>query len=650
MQTTRVSDRPCPTATGTGSIDRLAPDDPLLGASDLEVPASERTRPFDSTRAIARLAAAAAIALAGCTAAPEPQHASDSIVVQLAPDADPPPLPEAGENGAPIVPLQALGPLDGPALLSVPLPPGEDPVAFAAEAARRPGVEFAEPVFLYQQQRVSNDARVEELWGLGAIDAGGAWDTTVGDRRIAVAVVDDGVALNHPDLAPNLWINPSEIAANGRDDDGDGYVDDVNGYDFVANRGDPSPARTGDERWHGTHVSGTIGAAGDNRIGICGVNWKVSLMALRAIGPRGGRSDDLARAIDYAVDHGAKIVNASWGGGGRSIAIAQAVARAAQRGVLFVAAAGNDGASRPSFPANIDAENVLSVGAFGPSGKLASFSNRGALVAAPGVGILSTTSPGQYERYDGTSMAAPHVSGLAALLWAARPEAKLSDVRQAILSSALALPGTQHGRIQAARAMAALLEHPGAPTPGSLVLSRDTLLFTASSMHVPRAQTVAVRARDGEAMAWTARSDAAWLKLGSDRGETPARLSVRPDPAGLAPGDHVAQVRIEVTGRPSEFATLQVKLRVGDAPPVAANGTGCRVLDGRVHVERGSTCRVDVAGLAPGAGASSVRWRLPGGAVVAGGSLYAQFLSRGEYRVDLTGDDGEAEPITVVIE
>src|SRR5207248_9242037 len=268
------------------------------------------------------------------------------------------------------------------------------------------------------------------------------------------------------------------IAANGRDDDGDGYVDDVNGYDFVDGRGDPSPARTGEERWHGTHVAGTIGAAGDNRVGISGVNWKVALMALSAIGTRGGRSDDLARAIDYAVDHGPRVVNASWGGGGQSQAIAKAVARAGERGVLFVAAAGNDGASRPSFPASLTSDNLISVGAFTPAGKLAPFSNRGALVAAPGVGILSTTAPGQYERYDGTSMAAPHVPGVAALLWSARPEATLAQVRRAILSSAVALGGTKHGRVDAARAMAALLGDSGGGGSGGFVLSRDSLAFT----------------------------------------------------------------------------------------------------------------------------------------------------------------------------
>src|SRR5713101_8478277 len=333
-------------ATRLGGIDRV---DRPAGARG-SAPRRRRGRdPACGAHPPAPPEAAIALAVEACGGpSPAPQHAPDSIVIQLERDAEPPSFPTSGAGGAPIVPLEALGPSDGPAMLRLPLPPGEDPVAFAREAALRPGVEFAEPVYLYRQGRAPNDPRFKELWGLTAIDAGGAWTSTVGDRRITVAVVDDGVALTHPDLAPNLWINPSEIAANGRDDDGDGYVDDVNGYDFVGNRGDPSPARTGEERWHGSHVAGTIGAAGDNRIGICGVNWKVSLMALRGIGPRGGRSDDLARAIDYAVDHGARVVNASWGGGGHSQAIAKAVARARERGVLFVPAAGNEGASRPS--------------------------------------------------------------------------------------------------------------------------------------------------------------------------------------------------------------------------------------------------------------------------------------------------------------
>src|SRR5207302_3660704 len=132
----------------------------------------------------------------------------------------------------------------------------------------------------------------------------------------------------------NIWVNDQELAGNGKDDDLDGYVDDVNGYDFVDGDPDPSPAASGAERWHGTHVSGTIGAAGDNDVGVVGVNWKVSLMALRAIGPQGGRSDALAKAIDFAADHGARVINASWGGGGTSKVISAAIGRAAKKGVL----------------------------------------------------------------------------------------------------------------------------------------------------------------------------------------------------------------------------------------------------------------------------------------------------------------------------
>jgi subtilisin family serine protease len=649
-RTCKAAERPSVSARTTEWIDRLAPDDPLLDAAEVDIPHAERIRLLRPWRKRSRSAAAVALLLEACGGSSlPPQHASDSILVQLEREAEAPSFP-AGGNGGPIVPLQAMGPSDGPAMLRIPLPAGEDPVAFAREAARRPGVEFAEPVYLYRQDRAPNDPRFKDLWGLTAIDAPTAWASTVGDRRITVAVVDDGVALTHPDLAPNLWINPSEIAANGRDDDGDGYVDDVNGYDFVGNRGDPSPARTGDERWHGSHVAGTIGAAGDNRIGISGVNWKVALMALRAIGPRGGRSDDLARAIDYAVDHGARVVNASWGGGGQSQAIAKAVARASERGVLFVAAAGNEGASRPSFPASLASDNLLSVGALTPAGKLAPFSNRGALVAAPGVGILSTTAPGQYERYDGTSMAAPHVTGLAALLWAARPEAKLEDVRRAILSSAAPLTGVKNGRIDAARAMATLLQGAPGPSSGALMLSRQSLLFNSSLGHVPRAQTVSLRGEGGETKRWTARPDARWVRLTADHGETPSRLSVHADPAGLGPGEHLAHVRIEPDDDAGHAAILEVKLRVGDAPAVAATGAGCTVRDGRLHVDRGATCRLAVAGLGDGATSSSVQWRLPEGTVVQGGSMYAQFISRGEYQLELSGSEDGVEAVSVVVE
>ena len=601
------------------------------------------------TRGISFFAIALAVGACGGASTPG-EHAADSVVVQLAADAEPPRLPAADSDGSPIVPLETLGPADAPPLLRLPIPRGEDAAGFAKDAADRAGVEFAEPVYLYAQSRLPNDPRLKELWGLAAINAPQAWSTAVGDRRVIVAVVDDGVALTHPDLAPNLWINPSEIAGNRRDDDGDGFVDDVNGYDFVSRRGDPSPGRTGEARWHGSHVAGTIGAAGDNGVGVSGVNWKVSLMALRALGPNGGRSDDLARAIDYAVDHGARVINASWGGNGQSQTIAKAIARARKRGVLFVAAAGNDGASQPSFPANLGDDTVLSVGAFGPDGVLAPFSNRAALVAAPGVGILSTTAPGQYDRYDGTSMATPHVAGLAALLWAARPQAKLEEIRNAIVSSAAPLAGTRRGRVDAARALAALLGNAGNGSSGAFILSRAVLLFTSTRGQVPRTQTISVRAEAGSVRRWTARADARWIRLGAAQGETPTYLSVHADPSGLTPGDYTAHVRIEAAEQASDFAILEVKLHVGAGPAVTATGAGCALRDGHVHVERGSTCMLATPGFGVGAAAASVQWKLPGGTMVQGGAMYGQFTLPGEYQVEVSGSEDGADLITVVVE
>src|SRR5207302_7479084 len=177
------------------------------------------------------------------------------------------------------------------------------------------------------------------------------------------------------------------------------------------------------------------------------------------------------------------------------------------------------------YPASLKLDNVLSVGATTPNDALAPFSDRGALVAAPGVGILSTTAPGQYERYDGTSMASPHVAGVAALLWAAHPNASLAQVRKAILSSAVPMTGVEHGRVDAGRAVAAL-DGTG-DGPGALKLSREALSFTARAGRTPRAQTVSIRAEGGGTQKWTAEANQKWIVLKQIKGETPARVAVR---------------------------------------------------------------------------------------------------------------------------
>ena len=354
-----------------GSADILRfvaePADPLFDAEEPIVIPRRRKR----SRAALTAALAATIACGGAEKAAI--HASDFILVQLEPGAAPPPQLAPDDGSPPVVALASIAPADEAPLLRVPIAPGTDALEAAEAAAQHPGVAFAEPVLMLQSSRAPNDPRYKDLWGLGKIDAPSAWAKTTGDRSVTVAVVDDGMAMDHPDLKANLWRNDQELAGNGIDDDGDGYIDDVNGWDFVDGDNDPSPAPSGDARWHGTHVAGTIGAVGDNKIGVVGVNWKVALMPLRAIGPQGGRTDDLARAIDFAADHGARVINASWGGGGSSQVLAKAISRAGKKGALFVAAAGNDGAAEPGFPANLKLDNIISVGATTPDDVHASF-------------------------------------------------------------------------------------------------------------------------------------------------------------------------------------------------------------------------------------------------------------------------------------
>ncbi len=618
---------------------RFEPVDPIFDADEPALPFFRRRKPRSSAAAAVALAASLACGGGSQPALPAP----DAILVQLERGAAPPAGTARKDVGPPIVPLPSVSSDEEAPLLRVPIDPGADPAAAAAQAAGSAGVAFAEPIYVYPPRRVPNDPHYGDLWGLERIGAPAAWTKTTGERGVVVAVVDDGVALDHPDLAPNLWRNPSELEGNRQDDDLDGYVNDVNGWDFVDDDNDPAPAASGEERWHGTHVAGTIGAAGDNRSGVAGVSWKVSLMALRAIGQRGGRSDHLAKAIDFAAEHGARVINASWGGNGTSQVIANAIARANRKGVLFVAAAGNDSAASPSFPANLALDNIISVGATGPDDRLAAFSDRGAMVAAPGVGILSTTAPGRYASYDGTSMAAPHVAGIAALLWAAHPKATVAQVRKAIFASTVPVRGVQHGRVDAARALAAL-DQDTAPDTAALRLSRDELAFAVRYGRLPRAQTITVHTEGGGSIPFTTAADAKWILLSKTEAETPARLSVRIDPVALAPGRNEAHVTFAVDGKAA--AKLTVAAQVGSVPLVSVQGDGCELRDGAVHARAGAGCALaSVDG-----DTAAVRWMLPDGAQVAGGRMYGQFVRRGEFQVMLSSDDGVTDALPVVIE
>jgi hypothetical protein len=330
----------------------------------------------------------------------------------------------------------------------------------AERLARRRTVRFVEPNFVVKAARMPNDRAFGGQWGLRNVQALPAWDVTTGGP-VTVAVVDTGVAYDHPDLAPNAWSNEADHA-DGVDEDGDGFPDDIHGADFFHNDSDPS-----DDDGHGTHVAGIIGAQGDNSIGVTGVSWDVNLMALKFLDSSGeGDTADAAAAIDYAVDHGARVINASWTGSRFSQALYDAIARAGARGALVVAAAGNDGTdsdAAPQYPAAFDLPNVISVAASDRHDRLLDFSNYGRRsvdLAAPGEEIESTVpyawDRSGYAAMSGTSMAAPFVSGAAALYLSRSPEATATQVRDAILQSVDRRPTLAHttasgGRLDIAR-------------------------------------------------------------------------------------------------------------------------------------------------------------------------------------------------------
>jgi subtilisin family serine protease len=372
-----------------------------------------------------------------------------------------------------------------PGLVRVRLPAAAavDPMAAALE--RRPDVRWAEPNHLYESTATPNDPKYLDstLWGLNKIHAPEAWDLTTGSASVTVAVVDSGVDYTHPDLAGNIWTNPGEVAGDGLDNDGDGYVDDVRGWNFA---GGAHPANDPtDSNGHGTHVAGTIGAVGNNSVGVSGVNWSVRVMPVRA-GDESLSDFDIAQAFDFACAHGAKVINGSFTGYDYSAAMLDAINRCP--GALFVFAAGNDANNNdaiPAYPCANLAENILCVAATASNDTRAWFSNFGATtvdVGAPGQGIYSTyfdaSPPTPYATLDGTSMATPHVAGAAALVLAYRPTLTSVELKRSLMNSVDALGSLQGkvvsgGRINVLRAMTQELVPPtglaitaASPSPG----------------------------------------------------------------------------------------------------------------------------------------------------------------------------------------
>lgn len=293
------------------------------------------------------------------------------------------------------------------------------------------------------------------------IDATDAWERTTGSRDTIVAVLDTGMVLAHPDLVVNLWRNAGEIAGNGVDDDLNGYVDDIHGFDFAS--GDATPEDISGIA-HGTFVSGIIGMAGDNGTGAAGVCWEVSLMPVRVFGT--GLLSDIIAGIDYARMNGASVINASYGGFGFSALEREAIERAAEAEIVFVAASGNDGVNTDLhlfYPACLDLPNLLAVGASNPNDAIPGFSNWGwntVDLFAPGFPIFSTThlnagSPPGYRWNGGTSFAAPHASGAAALLRSLHPMMPAREIVERLRAGAdrpprLAETARTGGRLNAA--------------------------------------------------------------------------------------------------------------------------------------------------------------------------------------------------------
>jgi subtilisin family serine protease len=306
-------------------------------------------------------------------------------------------------------------------------------------------VEYVEPNYHRYATATPNDPSFWRLWGLDKIECPEAWDTQQGDPNVVVAVVDSGADLDHEDLLNNIWQNRGEDWSgttpgyNGIDDDNNGKIDDYYGWDFVNDDNDPDDDNA--NSYHGTHVSGTIGAEGNNGIGVSGLNWQASLMVLKILDENGdGFVANEIKAVEYAIDNGAHIINASFSGEGYSHNERNVLWDAGNAGILVVAAAGNDSRDHdlmPVYPSGYDLSNIISVGATDHDDVLASFSNYGAAsvdIAAPGVSIYSTEAGDSYQYLSGTSMATPHVSGLAALIRAVNPGFTYGEVTDRILN------------------------------------------------------------------------------------------------------------------------------------------------------------------------------------------------------------------------
>lgn len=332
-----------------------------------------------------------------------------------------------------------------------------------ADFASSSEIEYIEPNYIISLNKVQageeapapKDASFKKQWGMkndgknGSVFSSGlagedinvlrAWSITKGSKDIKIAVIDTGVDYTHPDLAAQMDVNTAELKGKaGVDDDNNGYVDDIYGYDFANKDGDPQ-----DGHGHGTHCAGVIGAS-HNSAGVAGVMADVKIVGIKFLSDAGsGETIDAIAAIDYAIKRGVQVMSNSWGGGDKEQSLEDAIKSAEAAGITFVAAAGNESAnndSTASYPANYEVSNVISVGSYTSAGAKSSFSNYGLTsvhVTAPGSGILSTYKKGGYTSMSGTSMATPHIAGVVGLLLSKEPTLTPAQIRERLIKTSV---------------------------------------------------------------------------------------------------------------------------------------------------------------------------------------------------------------------
>ena len=484
--------------------------------------------------------------------------------------------------------LRKKMPASGIWLVSFPEPNLDTiPDALAEAAKHQDLILYAEPDYLAHATIEPDDASFGTLWGMNNtgqsggtedadIDAPEAWELHTGSRTVRVGVIDTGIDFTHPELSANIGSNAAEAAGTpGIDDDGNGYIDDIRGWDFANDDNNPI-----DDHNHGTHVSGTIGALGNNGAGVAGVCWQVSLVPLKFLDASGsGATSDAVEATAYATNLGVDLTSNSWGGGGFSQALKDVIDEAHAAGKLFIAAAGNESSNNDSvgsYPANYDSPNLISVASTTRTDALSSFSNYGATtvhLGAPGSEILSTVVGGNYATFNGTSMATPHVSGTCALLKAFKPDLTHLEIREIILQTVDFVPALETTTITGGR----LNAHEAMQAASGLTVSPATPFVSEGpdgGPFNPASRTYTLTNRDTASLSWTASSDQAWIApspaLGNlDPGESvTVTATMQPAAEDLPPDEHVATLSFENVGS-GRILERQVVLSV--TPPVVAS-------------------------------------------------------------------------------